>query len=110
MNRPLRYLLLALLFVLIVGLAGCSSDPSEDDAKRGLASMVSQAMLGVPVEIRNVEMGDCASDSTVAGVACSLSAIASVPLTETRREEVAVSGIFVFDKIGGEWKLVGRKQ
>lgn len=99
---------IAITAALALALAGCSGGgPGTSDIEEALGQFFEQA-AGVKPTFENLEVGDCEKAEDSPGYACSVSATAVLDAGgRTQREPL--SRTFVFDEVGGQWKVVATR-
>lgn len=85
-------------------LAGCSSGPSSDAMEEALLDWMHQ-IADRSATIEEFSHGDCTERGDSPGFACSVQARITYM---GGRQQDTMEGTFVFDKIDGKWKVVGR--
>jgi hypothetical protein len=111
MKRPM---LASLLTIATIFVGGCSSGPSESAKQEALATYF-KTQYGGNVEFTDFKTGECKKSDSSPGYACSIDAHYSATLklgpgVPDRTMRDSVSGVFVLDKVGNDWKIVGRQQ
>lgn len=98
-----------LLALLPVGLllVGCSAGPGKGDVEKALGQFFQQN-AGIEPTFDDLEIGKCEKPDTGPGYACSVSGTAQFTLG-TRTQSESLTGTFVFDEVGGQWKVVGTR-
>lgn len=92
---------------LALVLAGCSGGPGKSDVEQALGQFFEQA-AGVKPVFEDLEVGGCEKAGESPGYACSVSATAVLDAGgRTQREPL--SRTFVFDEVGGQWKVVATR-
>lgn len=84
-------------------LAACSSSPPTGAMEEALLNWMHDN-ADKSVEIQEFKSGDCAKGGSQPGYACSVQA----KITYLGGRNDTVQGTFVFDKIDGDWKIIGR--
>lgn len=93
---------------LALVLAGCSGGgPGKSDVEQALGQFFEQA-AGVKPVFEDLEVGGCEKAGEGPGYACSVSATVVLDAGgRTQREPL--SRTFVFDEVGGHWKVVATR-
>ena len=88
--------------VALLMLAGCSSGPSSSAMEEAFLNYMHDNDTSATID--EFKHGDCAKANDKPGYACSVQA----KITYMRgANHDTMEGTFVFDKIDGEWKVVG---
>ena len=88
--------------VLLV-LSGCSARPSSSAMEDAYLKYLQENDSSITIE--QFKHGDCAKAGNQPGYACSVQA----DITYMRgANHTTMEGTFVFDKIGGDWKVVSQ--
>ena len=90
--------------VAVLALAGCSSGPPSGDMEKAVLNWVHEN-ADTSAEIQEFKTGDCAKSDSQPGYACAVQA--NITYMKGSRNDT-MKGTFVFDKIDGEWSVVGR--
>lgn len=92
----------------VLALAGCAGGgPGKSDVEQAMGQFFEQA-AGVKPTFENLEVGTCEKAGDAPGYACSVSATVVLDAGgRTQREPL--SRTFVFDEVGGQWKVVSTR-
>lgn len=93
---------------LVLAMAGCSGGgPGKSDIEEALGQFFEQA-AGVKPTFENLEVGNCEKADDSPGYSCSVSAMAVLD-AGGRVQREPLSRTFVFDEVGGQWKVVATR-
>ncbi|MCD9030859.1 hypothetical protein LDO32_03805 [Luteimonas sp. Y-2-2-4F] len=93
---------------LAVVLASCSGGgPGKSDAEQALGQFFEQN-AGVKPSFEDFKVGSCEKSESGPGYACSVTGTAEFALG-SRKQREPLTGTFVFDRVGSEWKVVGTR-
>lgn len=93
-----------LIPALLAGLASCAAEPGKGDIEAALTQHYAQAAAATPT-FENLEVGACAKAASAVGYVCSVSADVQFQ-SQGRTLHDKLTGSFVFDRVGGSWKVV----
>lgn len=98
---------IAMVAFVGMALSGCSAGPGKGDVEEALTQFIQQN-AGVQPTFEGLEIGECKKPESGPGYACSVSGTAKFQLgTRTQSEQMAAT--YIFDKVGGDWKVVGTR-
>jgi hypothetical protein len=103
----LRSVSFALIPVLMVGLAGCSSEPSESQMKDAVTTLLNQpegGVVGDPINVSTFKKGACDA-ATPQGYKCSFTMTVSSANPFAQMFNNLPSGEFYKDKDSGKWMM-----
>ncbi|PZU29710.1 MAG: hypothetical protein DI584_01890 [Stenotrophomonas sp.] len=87
-------------------LAACSDGPGSGDVENALTAYFKEA-TGTTMTFEHLKVGDCVRGDSP-GYACSVTGTARYQIG-TRIEQQQLVGMFVIDKVGGNWTVVDRR-
>lgn len=87
-------------------LVACSGGPGSGDVEKALAVYFKEA-TGTTMTFEHLKVGDCVRGDS-SGYACSVTGTARYQIG-TRIEQQQLVGMFVIDKVGGNWTVVDRR-
>jgi len=87
-------------------LAACSGGPGKGDVEKALTVYFKEA-TGTTMTFERLKVGECVRGDSP-GYACSVTGTARYQIG-TRIEQQQLVGMFVIDKVGGNWTVVDRR-
>lgn len=88
-------------------LSGCGGPPSNEDAERAMASLLTQSGVGQVTDIQDFQLSGCVEAQDAAGYRCDTSANVSIDLGG-RQVPIPVSKNFRYAKDSGTWKAYAK--
>lgn len=98
---------IAMTALLAVALTSCTSGPGKGEVEEALGQFFQQT-AGVRPSFEDLKVGGCQKAEGGPGYACSVSAIA-VFNAGSRAQREPLTNTFVFDEVGGHWKVIGTR-
>ena len=89
--------------VAVLLLAGCSAGPSDGAMKDAFLNYMHENDPSSTID--QFSHGDCKKSESQPGYACSVQANVTYM---KGANQATMEGVFVFDKVDGDWKVVGR--
>lgn len=95
--------------IAVVGLmlAACAAGPGKGDVEQALAGFFEQT-AGTRPTFEGLEVGRCQKAEGGPGYACAVSGQARFAVNGRVQQE-PLTGTFVFDRVGDQWKVVGTR-
>ncbi|OEZ02457.1 MULTISPECIES: hypothetical protein [Stenotrophomonas] len=100
-----RFLLAALAFALT--LTACGGPPSNSDAEKALATLLTQSGAGEVQEIQDFQLTGCVEAQDTAGYRCDTAGKVSIDIGG-RRVPIPVSKNLRYAKESGTWKAYAK--
>lgn len=88
-------------------LTGCGGPPSNDDAEKALATLLTQSGAGEVLEIQDFQLTGCVEAQDMAGHRCDTAGKVSIDIGG-RRVPIPVSKNLRYTKESGTWKAYAK--